>query len=52
VALVNAHISADMLRFPKRRAPWLTARCLFLNTPPGSILERFSETGTLFWRLL
>jgi hypothetical protein len=21
-----------MLRFPKRRTPWLTAWCLFLNT--------------------
>jgi hypothetical protein len=21
-----------MLRFPKRRTPWLTARCLFFNT--------------------
>ena len=25
VALVNAHISAYMLRFPNRHAPWLTA---------------------------
>jgi len=24
-AIVNAHISVNMLRFPKRRAPWLTA---------------------------
>jgi len=24
-AFVNAHISSDMLRFPKRRTPWLTA---------------------------
>jgi hypothetical protein len=24
-AFVNAHISMHMLRFPKRRTPWLTA---------------------------
>ena len=32
VALVNAHISADMLRFPNRHALWLTARSLFFDT--------------------
>jgi hypothetical protein len=31
-AFVNALISLNMLRFPKRRTPWLTAWCLFLNT--------------------
>jgi hypothetical protein len=31
-AIANAHISSNMLRFPKRRTPWLTARCLFLKT--------------------
>jgi len=28
-AFANAHISINMLRFPKRRTPWLTAWCLF-----------------------
>jgi hypothetical protein len=27
-----------MLRFPKRRAPWLTARYLFFNTLTGYFL--------------
>jgi hypothetical protein len=29
---VNAQIPSGMLRFPKRRAPWLTAPDLFLNS--------------------
>ena len=31
-AFVNAHISMNMLRFPKRRTPWLTADACF-STP-------------------
>jgi hypothetical protein len=31
-AIVNAHIFSNMLRFPKRRAPWLTAWYLFFGT--------------------
>jgi uncharacterized protein YqjF (DUF2071 family) len=30
-AFVNAHIPIGMLRFPKGRAPWLTARYLFFQ---------------------
>jgi hypothetical protein len=28
-----------MLRFPKRRTPWLTARCLSFNTLKEAILK-------------
>ena len=31
-AFVNAHIRLNMLRFPKRRAPWQMVRCLFFKT--------------------
>jgi len=35
-ARVDAHILARMLRFPHRRAPWLTARYWFFNNLLGA----------------
>jgi hypothetical protein len=40
---VNAHILARMLRFPRRRAPWLTARHWFFN----SLLDMWSGRSDL-----
>ena len=60
-AFVNAHLSRDRLRFPKRRAPLLTARCLFFNTLldackfPRHNLSWFLPArmlSTLFWDVL
>jgi hypothetical protein len=30
-AFGNTHMFSNMLHFQKRRAPWLTARCLFFH---------------------